>query len=104
MPDLDTLKERPCLVNDLDKNNLLRQDQGQKQVCDHLDQVLKEKEFSDVEVNCDEMVYTCHQVISAARSPVFRAMLQAEMKEKQTRKIVLEDTKPRIVTEMLNFI
>ena len=89
---------------DLDKNYFLRQDQGQKQVCDHLGQVLTEKEFSDVDVHCDEMVFPCHQVILAARSPVFRAMLQAERKEKQTRKIVLEDTNPEIVTEMLTFI
>ena len=40
----------------------------------------------------------------AARSPVFRAMLQADMKEKQTRKIDIEDSKPEIVGEMLRFI
>ena len=47
---------------------------------------------------------TCHQVILAARSPVFKAMIQAEMKEKQTKKIVIKDSNPRTVAGMLKFM
>ena len=46
----------------------------------------------------------CHQIFLAARSPVFKAMLQAEMKEKQSKKIVIEDFNPRTVAHMLKFM
>ena len=87
-----------------DRTNFLRQNQRRKQVCDHLGQVLADKEFCDVEIQCDKSIFPCHKLVLAARSPVFRAMLQADMKEKQTKKIVIEDSKPEIVSEMLNFI
>ena len=78
--------------------------QRQKKVCDDLGQVLADKEFSDIEIKCNETVFPCHQLILAARSPVFKAMIQAEMKEKQTKKIVIKDSNPRTVAEMLNFM
>ena len=61
-------------------------------------------EFSDVVIHCNGTIFPCHQIILATRSSVFRAMLQADMKEKQTRKIDIEDSKPEIVGEMLRFI
>jgi len=67
-------------------------------------QVLADKEFSDIEIHSDEKVFPCHQVVMAARSPVFKAMIQAEMKEKQDKKIVIEDADPSTVAEMLKFI
>ena len=92
-------------LNDM-KDNDIKQDQSQRQmqVCDHLGQVLADKEFSDVEIICDTSVFPCHQLILAARSPVFKAMFQAEMKEKQTKKIVIKDCHPDVVSEMLHFI
>ena len=81
-----------------------KKDRSLLQLSDHLGQVLEDQEFSDVEILCDGSVFPCHQIILAARSPVFRAMLQADMKEKQTRKIDIEDSKPEIVGEMLRFI
>ena len=89
---------------DLENNNFLRQDQRQKQVCDHLGQVLEGKKFSDLEIHCEETVFPCHQLVLAARSPVFRAMLDSDMVEKQTKIIIIKDAKPDIVAEMLNFI
>jgi len=82
----------------------LRQDQGQKQLCENLGQVLADKELSDIELRCGETAFPCHQLILRARSPVFRAMFQTEMKEKQTKKIDIEDATPELVAEMLNFI
>ena len=89
-----------------DNNNYVKQarSQRQMQVCDHLGQVLADKEFADVDIVCDTAVFPCHQLILAARSPVFRAMFKAEMKEKLTRKIVIKDCHPDVVFEMLNFI
>ena len=92
------------ITPDSNNINFLRPDQRHKQVCDHLGQVLANKEFCDVEILCEESVFPCHQLVLAARSPVFRALLQADMKEKQSKNIVIEDSKPEIVSEMLNFI
>ena len=43
-------------------------------------------------------------VILAARSPVFMAMFQADMKERQTQTVTIDDFKAGVVREMLNFI
>ena len=108
MFEITVYSEGKNLTNSMDYNNInfnfLRPDQRHKQVCDHLGQVLADKEFCDVEIQCEESVFPCHQLVLAARSPVFRAMLQVDMKEKQTKKIVIEDSKPEIVSQMLNFI
>jgi len=85
-----------------DNNNTLHQ--RHEKLSNDFGQLLTDKEFSDIEIHCDEKVFPCHQVVLAARSPVFKAMIQAEMKEKQTKKIVIEDADPRTVAEMLAFI
>ena len=41
------------------------------------------KDFSDVKIVCGEEVFDCHQVVLAARSPVFRAMFHSNMKIKK---------------------
>ena len=51
----------------------------QRQVTDHLDKLLAEKNLYDLEVTCDEEVFPCHQAILSARSPVFLAMFQSDM-------------------------
>ena len=79
----------------------IRQNQRLKNVRDHLGQY---EEFTDIEIYCEETVFPCHQLVLAAGSPVFRAMLNANMIEKQTKKIVIDDYKPEIVAEMLNFL
>ena len=74
------------------------------ELSDHFGQMLAYKEFSDVEIHCNGTVFPCHQIILATRSSVFRAMLSAEMLEAQTKRIVIKDSRPEIVGEMLRFI
>ena len=88
---------------DLD-NNLQQTHKRHEKLRYDLGKVLADKEFSDIEIKCNETVFPCHQNILAARSPVFEMMLQNEMKEKKTKKIVIKDSNPRTVTEMLNFM
>ena len=40
----------------------------------------------------------------AARSPVFSAMFESNMKEKETKTVAIDDFKARVVSEMLIFI
>ena len=86
-------------VTSQDYNITLRQ-----KLSDDFGQLLTDKEFSDIEIHCGDKVLPCNQIFLAARSPVFKAMLQADMKEKQSKKIVIEDFNPRTVAHMLKFM
>ena len=66
--------------------------------------VFSSKEFSDVQIHCGDQVFDCHQVVLAARSPVFRAMFKSNMLEKQTRKVEVPDIRPEVVSDMLTFM
>jgi len=62
------------------------------------------KELTDVQLQCGDKTFDCHQFMLSARSPVFRAMFQADMREKETKKVDLVDLDPVVVAEMLHFI
>ena len=63
-----------------------------------------DKEFTDIKIQCEGQSFDCHMVILAARSPVFKAMFESNMKEKETKTVNLDDFKPNVIAEMLNFI
>ena len=46
----------------------------------------------------------CHQIILATSSPVFCAMFQADMREKETRTVVIQDVEPEIICLLLHWI
>lgn len=57
----------------------------------------------DIEIHCDEKLFPSHQNILSSKVYSLQGYdLRAEMKEKQTKKIVIKDVKPRTVAEMLN--
>jgi len=62
------------------------------------------KEQCDVRIHCKGKIFDCHQLILSARSPVFKAMFQADMLEKETQKVHLVDLDPEVVSEMLHFV
>jgi len=62
------------------------------------------KDSSDVTIRCEGKEYHCHQFILAARSPVFKVMLQTNMKEKESGSIDIEDFSKEVVEKMLLFI
>jgi len=61
-------------------------------------------ELSDVQLQCGGQVFDCHQFMLSARSPVFRAMFQSNMMEKETGKVDVKDLHPDVLAEMLSFI
>ena len=48
--------------------------------------------------------FAAHRLVLASASPVFAKMLQCEMKEAQTRKILIEDVLPEVVAKALRFM
>ena len=85
-------------------NKTQTSDECQKQVISHLDNLFVEKNFSDFEITCDEEVFYCHRNILSARSPVFSAMIQADMIESRSQKVIIRDIEKSVFYEMLRFI
>ena len=79
-------------------------DSSAKKDFHYLGPLLVDKEFCDFNVRCEGSVFPCHQVVLAAKSPVFKALLQAEMKEKITKTIVIKDSNPETIFILLHFI
>ena len=65
---------------------------------------LGNKEFSDLEFFVGDKVFNVHKSILAARSPVFQAMLKADMVERQNNRISIDDMSSDAAHEMLQFI
>jgi len=67
--------------------------------------IYNNKEFSDVTVRCRNTNFECHKVFLATRSPVFKIMLDKNMKKKHMKnKIQIDDIKPEVMAELLQFI
>ena len=66
--------------------------------------MFENKEFCDLEIDCGGKVFSCHQNILSARSPVFSTMLKIEMKESDSGKVSIEDINQETMFEMLYFI
>ena len=77
---------------------------SQENLIKDLELAFSHKEFTDVQIKCGDKVFDCHQFMLCARSPVFRAMFQAEMEEKKTKKVIVSDIHPDVLEEMLTFI
>ena len=57
----------------------------------NLEKLLNTGEYADVEIHCkDGEVVKCHKILLAARSPVFKTMLDSDFKEKDSGTIKLD--------------
>ena len=77
---------------------------GLEQVIEHFGKLFNNKEFSDMEIECDGEIFYCHQAILSTRSDVFRAMFQEDMAENRTNKVTIKEIDSDVVREMLYFI
>ncbi|GBN44584.1 Speckle-type POZ protein [Araneus ventricosus] len=69
-----------------------------------LGSMLQDNSLSDVKLCAESETFPAHWFMLSARSPVFRAMFQSDMKERARDRIVIEDLKPDTVRRMLHFM
>jgi len=75
-----------------------------KQITNDLDDIYNNKDFSDVILICGNSKFQCHKVFLATRSPVFKAMLTVDMKEKNSGEVHIKDVAADVMEELLQFI
>ena len=81
-----------------------RSTRSYKKVGEHLGRLLMDEDLTDMKIKCGGEEFPCHKLILSARSPVFKAMFQAKMKESETMTVEIKDIEPAVVTEILHFI
>jgi len=86
------------------KGNNDSQTKSKEEAIKDFGKMFENKELCDLEIDCDGKVFSCHQIILSARSPVFSAMFKIEMKESESGKVSIKDIKPDTMAEMLYFI
>ena len=69
-----------------------------------LNDMIENGTFSDIEVVVGGQVFKTHKAILALRSPVFKAMLELDIAEKNNNIIIIEDIKPDVFKELLTYI
>jgi len=91
-----TKKEKKCLP--------LTDEYHQKQLLHDFSMLNLTKDHSDVIVRCGSKVYNCHKNILASRSPVFKSMLEVNMKEKASGNIEIENMETAVLEDLLEYI
>ena len=76
----------------------------QVELCNDLRKMFLEKELSDIKIICKDKTIDSHANILAARSPVFRAMFQSDMVERNERQVKIEGFNSKTVRQMLDFM
>ncbi|GIY03857.1 protein roadkill [Caerostris darwini] len=66
--------------------------------------LLASRAYSDFTIVVGDHAFAVHTAVLVARSPVFSKMLQHDMVEKETRRVVIRDVRPVIVQLMLMYM
>ena len=63
-----------------------------------------DKLFTDLTIKCGEEEFKVHKAVLASQSPVFRRMLESDMKEQRTSVIEISDTDPQVISDLLAYL
>ncbi|ESO05924.1 hypothetical protein HELRODRAFT_93853 [Helobdella robusta] len=74
------------------------------QLSDDMGQLFERSNFSDFTLCVGERMFHVHKAILAARSAVFNAMFEHEMKERKQNKVDVPDVDPEAMAELLRYI
>ena len=86
------------------ENNIAPLTKRRDQLCEDFSNLFTDETASDVKIKCGTKTFHCHWGILSARSPVFRAMLQADMEEKREGIVEIKDFGIEVVEAMLFFM
>jgi len=86
------------------KNMLLFSNYHDKKVVQDMSSLFNSRDHSDVTVTCEDKEFHCHKNILTCRSPVFKAMLESNMKEKLTGRIEIENIKLAVCEDLLRYV
>ena len=79
-------------------------DKHPKTVLSDFAQMLADKAFSDFEIVCQDKSFPCHKAVLAARSEVFKKMLNTDGEEAKKNCLVIKDFENEQVGQLLQFI
>ena len=65
--------------------------------------LLTDTSFSDVTIKCGDAEFKAHKAILASQSPVFKKMLESDMKEQRTNVIEIYDVDQAVISDMLAY-
>ena len=64
----------------------------------------KDKVLTDATLKCGGKEFKVHRAVLGSQSPVFKAMLQANMKEKQSSVIDISDITPAVMSDLVTYL
>ena len=64
----------------------------------------KAEVFTDATIKCGGKEFKVHKAVLGSQSPVFKAMLQADMKEKQSSVIDIPDITPAVMSDLVTYL
>ena len=64
----------------------------------------KEEVLTDAAIKCGGKEFKVHKAVLGSQSPVFKAMLQADMKEKQSSVIDTPDITPAVMSDLVTYL
>ena len=69
-----------------------------------MNNLYKNEVLTDTIIKCGDKEFKVHRVILAMQSPVFRAMFEADMKEKQSGVIEVSDSTPEAMSDLVAYL
>jgi len=80
-----------------------KKEESNKLVTD-MEHLLETSTLTDVTIKCENQTLECHKAILSARSNVFHAMFQHDMRESKNNEIIISDLDFSTVKDMVKFI
>jgi len=92
------------LLNHEERCLALTNSYHQQQLANDYEMLFLSKDSSDVIIRCGDKVFDCHKIILASRSPVFKTMLESNMREKNTGEIEIKNMDHEVLEDLLKYI